>query len=102
MIIMATHKPSFHVDQLVSSSDASKKFGELRKRAKLEPQFITENGSVDTVLVGYDYFEKMYQRLKELEEREEEQILTERIARLEADPESAVSWKAIRRSGQSQ
>ena len=94
------NKPSFNVDQLVSASLASKNFGELRKKAKCSPLFITDNGNVDTVLIGYERYEKMYQRLVELEEREETRILKERVERLESDPSLAISWRSIRRSGQ--
>lgn len=93
------NKPNFNVDQLVSASLASKNFGDLRKKAKKLPLFITDNGNVDTVLIGYEYYEKMYQRLMELEEKEEARILEERIERLESDPSLAVSWRSIRRSG---
>jgi hypothetical protein len=34
-------------------------------------------------LLGYEYFEKMYKRLVELEEKEEERILSNRIEDLE-------------------
>lgn len=90
-------KPTFTADQLVSSSVASKKFGELRKKAKQLPQFITENGTVDTVLVGYSYYEQLFERLSQLEEQEEIRILSERIERLDKDPASAKSWNEIRR-----
>lgn len=89
-------KFTFTADQLVSSSIASKKFGELRKKAKVLPQIITENGAVDTVLVGYPYFEHMFERLTELEEQEEERILNERIDRITQDPASILIWKEIR------
>jgi PHD/YefM family antitoxin component YafN of YafNO toxin-antitoxin module len=92
-------KPTFSVEQLISASSASKNFGSLRKKAQTSPQFITDNGSVDTVVMGYDYFEKLYERLTELEEKEEENILLERIERLENNPSSAVDWREIRRSG---
>ncbi len=90
-------KPTFTADQLVSSSIASKKFGELRKKAKQLPQFITENGTVDTVLVGYSYYEQLFERLSQLEEQEEIRILNERIDRLDRNPVSAKSWNEIRR-----
>lgn len=93
-------KPTFNVDQLTTSSDASKKFGELRKKAKQLPQYITENGNVDTVLIGYDLFEQIYDRLTQLEEREEQYKLHERINRIDRNdrnPESVKSWKDIRR-----
>jgi hypothetical protein len=95
--MIAMSKPTFTADQLVSSSVASKKFGELRKKAKQLPQFITENGAVDTVLVGYGYFEQLFERLSQLEEQEEQRTLNERIDRLDRNPASAKSWKEIRR-----
>ena len=93
-------KPSITNDQMVKSSEASKRFGSLRKKAKIKPVFITENGTIASVLVDYEYYEKMYQRLIELEEIEEENMLTQRIERLEKNPELAVSWKEVRRSAE--
>lgn len=90
-------KPTFTADQLVSSSVASKKFGELRKKAKTLPQFITENGTVDTVLVGYGYYEQLFERLSQLEEQEEIRILNERVDRMDRDSASTKSWNEIRR-----
>ncbi|MFM9278606.1 type II toxin-antitoxin system Phd/YefM family antitoxin [Paenibacillus jiagnxiensis] len=91
-------KPKFDVDQMISSSEASKKFGELRKKAQQLPQYITDNGTVETVLIGYKMFEQLYDRLTQLEEQEEERILLERIESLERNPASAKSWKEIRRT----
>ncbi|MCP1312075.1 type II toxin-antitoxin system Phd/YefM family antitoxin [Paenibacillus tyrfis] len=90
------YKPKFDVDQLISSSEASKKFGEVRKRAKSLPQFITENGNVETVIVSYELFEAMYERLAELE-RQEELTLLQQIERVDQNPESSKSWKSVRR-----
>lgn len=96
--IMET-KPSITKDQIVQSSVASKKFGEYRRKAKLNPIYISDNGNIDTVLLAYDQFEKMYERLSELEAKEEAMILTQRIDNLEKNPSSAVSWRDVRRSG---
>ncbi|HWQ73046.1 MAG TPA: type II toxin-antitoxin system Phd/YefM family antitoxin [Desulfitobacteriaceae bacterium] len=85
-------------DQMIKASEAAKKFGYARKKAKDLPQFITENGNIDSVLMGYDYYLKMYQRLIELEEKEESRILNERIERLENDPAQGIPWRTIRRS----
>lgn len=90
-------KPKFDVDQIVTSSEASKKFGELRKKAKELPQYITDNGTVDSVLIGYDLFEQMYDRLTKLEQQEEERLLLGRIERIDRNPASAKSWRDIRR-----
>jgi len=91
-------KPTFNADQIVSSSDAAKKFGELRKKSKVIPQFITDNGTIDTVVMDYEYYEQMYLRLQQLEEMEETLILNKRIERLESNPNASVSWKSVRRS----
>ena len=91
-------KPVFNADQLISASKAAKRFGSVRENAKKMPQFITDNGEVDSVVLGYKYFEEMFSRLKELEELDETRILAERIDRLDNDPSSAISWKDLRRS----
>jgi len=91
-------KPTFNKGQLVTSTEASKRFGELRKKAKETPQFITENGKVETVVLDYDYFESLFARMMELEQKEEAGILVERITRLEESPELGVPWRSIRRS----
>lgn len=98
MGVNTMEKLTFTKEQLVSASLASKQFGELRKKAKIHPMFITDNGDVDTVMVGYEYFEQMYQRLKELEQLEEAKILNERIERLENNPSLGVSWRTVRKS----
>lgn len=91
-------KPTFTVDQLITSSDAAKKFGDLRKKAKNIPQYITDNGAVDSVLIGYELFEQIYDRLTRLEDEEESRILLQRIERIDRDPAAAKSWKDIRRN----
>lgn len=90
-------KPAFTVDQLVSSTQAVKNFGELRRKAKTRPIAITDNGDVDTIVIGYSYFERMYARLMELESREEERVLGERIERLEQDPQAGIPWRSFRK-----
>ena len=92
-------KPSITKDQIVKSSIASRNFGEYRKKAKINPIYISDNGTIETVMLDYNYFEQMYQRLSELEELEETRILSERGERLEKDPSLAVSWKDVRRTG---
>lgn len=92
-------KPSFTRDQLIPSSVASKNFGKVRLLAKARPQYITDNGIVDTVVIGYDQFEQLYERLQELEGREEARVLETRLERLEKHPETAVSWREVRRTG---
>ena len=91
-------KPTFGADQLISSSNASKHFGELRKKAKDLSQFITDNGTVDTVVLDYHYYENLCVRLSELEEREAERMLIERMERLDREPAVGVAWRNARRS----
>ncbi|RED65436.1 type II toxin-antitoxin system prevent-host-death family antitoxin [Cohnella phaseoli] len=94
-------KPTLTVDQLITSSEAAKKFGDLRKKAKELPQFITDNGTVDSVLISYELFEQMYERLTQLEDEEEHRLLLQRIERNEQNPAAAKSWRDIRRSPKS-
>ena len=91
------NKPTFNKDQLITSTEASKRFENCVK-AKEAPQFITENGNVETVVLDYRYFESLFMRMMELEQKEEEGILVERITRLDNNPEIGVSWRSIRRS----
>lgn len=91
-------KPTFNADQIIPASKASKTFGKVRKDAKVLPQAIMDNGKIDSVILDYKYYEELYLRIQELEEKEESRILEERINRLEKDPQSAISWKDIKRS----
>lgn len=91
-------KPSFTQEQMVKSSDAVKHFGEMRKRAKEQPILIMDNGRWDTVIFGYTQYEKLYQRLVDLEGRYEACLLESRIERLERHQESVVSWRRVKRS----
>lgn len=84
-------------DQIVKSSVVSKKLGQYRKKAKENPIYISDNGNIDTVIVSYEQFEKMYERLVELEGKEEEKILLDRINQVEKYPELSGKWKDIRR-----
>lgn len=85
-------------DQMIKASEAAKKFGYARKKAKDMPQFITENGNIDSVLMDYEYYLKMYERLVELEAKEEARVLNERIDRLENNPTQGIPWRSIRRT----
>ena len=86
----------FSADQIISASDAAKRFGELKKRAALKPQFILSGGKVETVVVDFKQYEAQMKRLQELEE---DAMLVQRIERLEKDPGCAVPWEQVRRSG---
>lgn len=92
-------KPKFTTDQIVPSAVASKHFGEIRKKAELKPQFISDNGKVSTVVLSYREYELMYQQLREFEDKEEARILESRMERLEQHPETAIPWKKVKRTG---
>lgn len=86
----------FSADQIITASEAAKRFGELKKKAALRPQFILSGGKVETVVVSFTQYEAQVRRLQELEE---DALIMKRIERLEKDPDCAVSWEQIRRSG---
>lgn len=96
-VAMMETKPVITKDQIVKSSIISKRLGQYKEKAKENPVYISDNGSIDTVLLSYDYYENMYKRLAELEAKEEEKILSQRIESLNSNPSKAVSWKDIRR-----
>ena len=56
-------KPRFSVDQMTSATDAAKRFAEVRKRAKKEPQYITDHNVVDSVVLSYEDYEALYAEL---------------------------------------
>lgn len=59
-------KPQFKVTQMMSATTASKRFGALRERARIEPQAILEHNEVDAVLLSYADYEKMFTELETL------------------------------------
>lgn len=66
-VAVLNHKLVFGRDQVVTSTQASKNFGEARRRAREEPLFVSDrNDGIDTVIVSYDEFEAMAVELEEL------------------------------------
>lgn len=72
-------KPKFTVDQVIPASKAAKKFAEVRKNAKLSPQFISQNNSIDSVVQSYEDYERMYMELETLRELVTNLKLSDRI-----------------------
>jgi hypothetical protein len=93
-------KPLFSDDQLIQASEAAKKFGIMQERAQNFPLFVTgKQGKIKTVLLGYGLFKKIYARLAELEEAENDRILRQRLDEVEKDAiGNSVPWDAIRRT----
>ncbi|MCI8367925.1 MAG: hypothetical protein HFJ66_10100 [Eggerthellaceae bacterium] len=73
-------KPFFTKEQIVSATTASKEFSALRKRAKKQPQYISGRNGIDSVLLDYDTYERMYGELQYFHEQEFERIAAERVA----------------------
>ena len=83
-VIMA--RPTFSVDQMISATDASKKFAEVRRRAKNEAQFVTDHNAVDSVILSYEDYESMYAELEKLREIVFLQRVATRLGLRDIDP----------------
>ncbi len=60
MVSVIDDKVVFGRDQVLTSTQASKNFGEARRRAKQGPLFVSDrNDGIDTVIVSFDEFESM-------------------------------------------
>lgn len=79
-------KPTFTRDQIVSATVASKEFSALRKRARTSPQYISGRNGIDSVLLDYETYERMYGELQYFRKLEFERIAAERVAVADADP----------------
>lgn len=79
MDVRTMQKPTFGRDQIVSATMASKKFSEVRKRAKRSPQFISDHNQIDTVLLDYQTYEDMYAELAYLREKNFYEVAAKRI-----------------------
>lgn len=91
MVVVADGKLAFSRDQVISSTQASKNFGECRRRAKREPLFVTDrNASIETVIVDYDEFEAMAVELERLRLDRLYATAAMRLAEADADPEEAL------------
>ncbi len=87
MVAVVDKKLVFGRDQVLTSTQASKNFGEARRRARREPQFVSDrNDGIDTVIVGYDEFEAMAVELEELKKERLYATAAARLAQCDADP----------------
>lgn len=87
MIAVVEENLVFGRDQVVTSTQASKNFGEMRRRAKRAPLFVSDrNDGIDTVIVGFDEFEQMAVELEHLREERLYAIAAMRLAEGDADP----------------
>ncbi len=80
-------KLTFSRDQIVSSSQAAKNFGEMRHRARLAPLYVSDrNDGIDTVIVSYETFESLALELEELRLQRFYDAVATRLTHGEADP----------------
>ncbi|WP_318615866.1 hypothetical protein [Sporosarcina sp. YIM B06819] len=86
MKVDVMEKPQFNVDQVVPASVAARRFGEVRKNAKIAPQFISDNNRIDTVVQSYEAYEKMFMELEILRELAWEYNLSLRIQDADQNP----------------
>ena len=86
MDVIAVSKPSFSRDQIVSATTVSKKFSEVRRRAKEAPLFVSDRNEIDTVILDYRAYEQMYMELELLREQQFHASAARRIAEGDADP----------------
>ena len=81
MVAVIDKKLVFSRSQVLTSTQASKNFGEARRRAHGEPQFVSDrNDGIDTVIVSFDEFEAMAVELEELREERLHAVAATRIA----------------------
>ncbi len=87
MVAVIDKKLVFGRGQVLTSTQASKNFGEARRRARKEPQFVSDrNDGIDTVIVGFDEFEAMAVELQQLREERLYAMAAARLSQGDADP----------------
>ena len=88
MVAVIDKKLVFGRDQVLTSTQASKNFGEARRRARKEPLFVSDrNDGIDTVIVGFAEFEAMAVELQELREERLYAEAAARLSEIDADPD---------------
>ena len=88
MVAVIDKKLVFGREQVLTSTQASKNFGEARRRARREPLFVSDrNDGIDTVIVGFDEFEAMAVELQELREERLYALAAARVAEIDANPD---------------
>jgi PHD/YefM family antitoxin component YafN of YafNO toxin-antitoxin module len=75
----------FSRDQIITSSQASKNFGEIRRRARKAPLYVADRNNIDTVIVDYETFEEMAVELERLREQQFYASLSQRLREGDAD-----------------
>ena len=88
MVAVHDKKLVFGRDQVVTSTQASKNFGEVRRRARRGPLYVSDrNDGIDTVIIGFDEFEAMAVELQQLREERLYALAAARVAEIDANPD---------------
>lgn len=90
-------KPAFSKEQMISSTEISRNFKEVREKTKKAPLAIMERNELSSVLINYDQYEKIYEYVQELEEKIVELKALQSIAEIAKDPSNTIPWRNIRR-----
>lgn len=88
-------KPNFNVDQVIPASIASRRLGEIRKNAKQLPQFISENNKIDSVILGYEQYEKMFMDLEHFRNLAWELTIAQRLKQADAHPDKRYTLEDV-------
>lgn len=86
MVVADLVKPKFNAEQFVPASKASKTLGNVRKKAKEQPQVIMDHNKPDSVILGYEQYEKMYRELELLRDMAWEVNIANRLENADKNP----------------
>lgn len=87
MVAVLEDKVVFGRDQVVTSTQASKNFGQMKERARTAPLFVSDrNSGIDTVIMSFDEFEQMAVELEQLREQLLYAEAARRVQQADADP----------------
>ena len=87
MVAVMEGKVVFGRDQVVTSTQASKNFGQMKRRAQAGPLFVSgRDAGIDTVIISFDDFEAMATELEQLREQRFYDEAARRVREADADP----------------
>jgi PHD/YefM family antitoxin component YafN of YafNO toxin-antitoxin module len=90
-------KPVFSRDQMISATEISRNFKEVRQKAKNAPLAILERNGLSSVLINYDQYERIYEYVQQLEDEIVKLKALKGAAELEKDPSCGIPWRSVRR-----
>lgn len=86
-------RPKFSDEQITAAGVASKTFGKVRAAAKKSPQYILANNKLDSVVLDYAHYLKMYQELETYRELFYMDEIARRAEYADAHPEDSISLR---------